>query len=166
MNSQFVCKIASLEEFTRKWAIEIQRHPGDNNWRVWRIEALHRFLTGRSVPYYGFLDGTAVCEATALLDPATVQNGAGMMEEHTVYLCAFRTEEPFRGKGYFSRLLTFLQDDLKRKGYTKAVLGVEPGAADNKAMYQHWGFTELIKTATETDPDGAVTTVEYYGKRL
>ena len=121
MNSQFVCKIASLEEFTRKWAIEIQRHPGDNNWRVWRLEALHRFLTGRSVPYYGFLDGTAVCEATALLDPATVQNGAGMMEEHTVYLCAFRTEEPFRGKGYFSRLMRRGARRGGQQGYVSAL---------------------------------------------
>ena len=57
-------------------------------------------------------------------------------------------------------------NDLKQKGYIKAVLGVEPGDKKNKAMYTHWGFTEFIKSATEQYPDGTVIEVEYYGRDI
>ena len=33
-------------------------------------------------------------------------------------------------------------------------------------MYTHWGFTEFIKSATETYPDGTVIDVEYYKKEF
>ena len=101
-----------------------------------------------------------------MLDPASVQNGAGMMDDKTAYLCAFRTVTEYRGKGYFSKLLRFVQNDLKQKGYTKAVLGVEPDDKMNKAMYTHWGFTEFIKSAEERYPDGTVIKVEYYGRDI
>lgn len=56
--------------------------------------------------------------------------------------------------------------DLKQKGFTKGVLGVEPDDGKNKAMYTHWGFTEFIKSATEQYPDGTVIEVEYYGRDI
>lgn len=162
----YQCKIASLNEMDKKWDYEIAQHPGGTNWIIWKEEAISDFRAGRSIPYYGILDGTIICEATAMLDPASVQNSAGMMDETTVYLCAFRTIKEYRGKGYFSKLMRFMLNDLKQKGYTKAVLGVEPGEEKNKAMYQHWGFTEYIKTATEQYPDGTVIDVEYYERQL
>ena len=88
------------------------------------------------------------------------------MDETTAYLCAFRTIKEYRRKGYFSRLLRFVLNDLIQKGYTKAVLGVEPDDKMNKAMYTHWGFTEFIKSAEERYPDGTVIQVEYYWKQL
>ena len=88
------------------------------------------------------------------------------MDETTAYLCAFRTVKEYQGKGYFSDLLRFMLDDLKQKGFTKAVLGVEPDDGKNKAMYTHWGFTEFIKSATEQYPDGTVIEVEYYGRDI
>ena len=101
-----------------------------------------------------------------MIHPDAVQNSEGMIDGKTAYLCAFRTIKEYRGKGYFSRLLRFMLNDLKQKGYTKAVLGVEPGEEKNKAMYAHWGFTEFIKSATEQYPDGTVIDVEYYKKEL
>ena len=162
----FQCKIASLQEMDEKWNYEIARHPGESNWIIWKEEAINDFCAGRSIPYYGILDGTIICEAIAMLDPASVQNGAGMMNDKTAYLCAFRTVTEFQGKGYFSKLLRFLLNDLKQRGYTKAILGVEPGEEKNKAMYTHWGFTEFIKSATEQYPDGTVIEVEYYGRDI
>ena len=53
-----------------------------------------------------------------------------------------------------------MMNNLKQKGYTKAVLGVEHGDEKNKAMYQ------FIKSATETYPDGTVIEVDYYGKEI
>ena len=81
-------------------------------------------------------------------------------------LCAFRTVKPYRGQGWFSKLMDFMLKDLKQKGYTKAVVGVEPDETRNKAIYHHWGFTEYIHTGTETYPDGTIISVEFYGKQL
>ncbi len=163
---KYICKIASPAEMEAKWKYEIERHPGNGNWAVWRQEAIDDYLMGKAIPYYGILDESIICEATAAISPDTVQNSADIMDGHTAYLCAFRTNEGYRGKGYFSILLRHMLDDLKRKGFTRAVLGVEPDEQKNKAIYRHWGFTEYLKTEKETYPDGTEITVEYYLKRL
>ena len=166
MNDLYVCKIASPQETEEKWDYEIKLHPGQKNWVIWKAEAINNYQTGKSIPYYGILDGTIICEATAVIDPGEVQNSAGMMDGKTAYLCAFRTVKEFRGQGYFSKLLRFMLRDLKQKGFTKAVLGVESDDNKNKAMYAHWGFTEFIKSATEQYPDGTGIEVEYYGREM
>ncbi len=161
-----VCKIASIEEINQKWDYEISNHSDNVNWIMWKTEAINNFQSGKSIPYYGILDGTIICEATALIHPDAVQNGVGLVYKNTAYLCAFRTVSEYQGRGYFSILLRFMLNDLKHKGYTKAVLGVEPDDETNKAIYWHWGFTEFIKSASEQYPDGTVIEVEYYGKEL
>ena len=164
-NEEYICKIASPEEMNQKWDYEIRQHPETENWIIWKGEAIEGFQTGRSIPYYGVLDGTVICEATAVLCPDFPQNGL-KTDEHAVELCAFRTIKAYRGKGYFSKLMRFMMEDLKEKGYTKAVVGVEPEEKLNKEIYHHWGFTELICTGNETYPDGTVIDVEFYGRQL
>ncbi len=96
----------------------------------------------------------------------SVQNCDGLVDGQTVYLASFRTLPAYQGQGYFSQLLRFMLADLRRRGYRRATLGVEPGEAKNKAMYAHFGFTEFIKAGTETYPDGSKIAVEYYAKPL
>ena len=164
MREQYVCKVASPDEMERKWDYEISLHADRKNWIVWKSEALEGARTGRSIPYYGILDGTVICEATAVPDPDF--GAADGESSRCVELCAFRTNQEYRGKGYFSRLMDFLQEDLKRKGYTKAVVGVEPEETLNREMYHHWGFTEYLCSDTETYPDGTVIHVDFFGKAL
>ncbi len=165
-NHTYVCKIASLEEMNRKWDYEISRHPGEKNWRVWKDEAIRNFRAGRSVPYYGILDGTVICEATAVLSSGVAQGNGEAKWESSVELCAFRTIKAYRGKGYFSKLMDFMLKDLKQKGYAKVIVGVEPDEILNREIYRHWGFTQPVRTGTETYPDGTVINVEFYGKQL
>lgn len=162
--SGFICKIPSREEMIRRWDDEIARHEEKLNWQTWKDEAIRNYLDGRSIPYYGLLDGTIICEATAVPERETVRSGAA--DEKTVELCAFRTVKAFRGKGYFSRLMAFMLEDLRKRGYTRAVVGVEPCEALNREIYRHWGFDEPAGTGKETYPDGTVIDVEYYGKHL
>ena len=164
-DERYICRIASLEEMNRKWDYEIRQHPESENWKIWKGEAIESFQAGRSLPYYGILDGTVICEATAALYPDFPQD-SGKTDEHTAELCAFRTIKEYRGKGYFSKLMDFMLKDLKQKGYTTAVVGVEPEEILNREIYHHWGFTEHVSTGTETYPDGTVIQVEFYGKRL
>ncbi|MCR4599762.1 MAG: GNAT family N-acetyltransferase [Acetatifactor sp.] len=162
----YVCKIASLEELKRKWDYEITQNPGDGNWLIWKEEAVENFQKGVSIPYYGILNGTIICEATAVTDPQCVQNSEGMMEEGAVYLCAFRTNSEYQGQGYFSKLKDFMLEDLRKRGFTKAILGVAVADDWHQKMYEHWGFTEYLKTGAETYPDETIIDVEYFGKEL
>lgn len=118
------------------------------------------------IPYYGILGSNIICEATAMLHPKIVQNSSGLVGSHTVYLSAFRTNDKFQGKGYFSKLFHFMIDDLWHRGFTKATLGVEPVEEKNKDIYTHYGFTEYIKSGKGCYPDGTIIDVEYYGKTL
>lgn len=163
----YLCKIASLEEVNRKWDYEIERNAHDRkNWIIWKRQFLEKLQKGDILPYYGILDGNIICEATAMLNPESVQNSDGLVGNSIVYLSAFRTIAEYQGKGYFSKLMKFMLDDLKHKGMEKATLGVECDKDATKKIYVHYGFTEYIKSATETYPDGTVIEVDYYGKTL
>lgn len=163
----YLCKIASFEEMNRKWDDEIERHIHDReNWIIWRENALERFQDGSTILYYGILDEQIICEATAAINPEVVQNSERLVGDGAVYLSAFRTVEEYRGKGYFSKLMKFMLDDLARRGFTRATLGVEPVEEVNRRIYAHYGFTTYIKRAEEVYPDKTVITVDYYEKSL
>lgn len=167
VKKNYICKIASLEEMNIKWDYEIERHTEDkSNWIIWKKRSTENFLKGLIIPYYGILEGTIICEATAMPNPEAVQNADGLSGNGAVYLSAFRTVKEYRGMGFFSRLMRFMLDDLGKKGYIKATLGVEPADENNKSIYTHYGFTEYIKSAKEKYPDGTVIDVDYYGKVL
>ena len=163
--NDYICKIASVDEMEAKWNYEIKKHKS-SNWKIWKAEAIERVKNGKSIVYYGIRNGKIICETTAMLDKNTVQNYDRLVDDKTVYLCAFRTIEKYQNKGYFSRLFDFMICDLKGRGYEKVTLGVEPAEADNLKIYQHLGFNEFIKSAKETYPDGTVIDVDYYGMDL
>lgn len=163
----YLCKIASFEEMNRKWDYEIEHNINDaRNWIIWKSHFLENFKNDYIIPYYGILDGNIICEATAMLNSEVVQNSEGLVGNGVVYLSAFRTIEEYQGKGYFSKLMKFMLNDLKRRGIVRVTLGVEPAEETNKKIYAHYGFNEYIKSATEVYPDGTVIDVDYYGKNL
>jgi len=163
----YLCKIASLEEMNRKWDYEIEHNINDaRNWIIWKSHFLENFKNDYIIPYYGILDGNIICEATAMLNSEVVQNSEGLVGNGVVYLSAFRTIEEYQGKGYFSKLMKFMLNDLKQRGIVRVTLGVEPAEETNKKIYAHYGFNEYIKSATEIYPDGTVIDVDYYGKNL
>jgi GNAT superfamily N-acetyltransferase len=167
MEDTFICRIATLEDMDRKWEYEIARHAEDpGNWIVWKKGALENRREGRTLPYYGILNGEIICEATAFIKPDPDEDSEGLIDETTAYLCAFRTNPPYRGKGYFSKLFVYMIEDLRARGYERVTVGVEPEEVVNKQIYAHYGFTEFVKTDTETYPDGTVIDVEYYAKEL
>lgn len=166
MTGKYICKAAVQEEMERRWEDEIALHAEKGNWLVWRDEAIASFRTGRSIPYYGILDGKIICEATVVPDPDPAVLGGLPAGCRAAELCAFRTVRAHRGQGWFSRLMDFLQRDLRERGFTFAVVGVEPSETRNLAIYRHWGFVIPVGTGTETYPDGTVIDVAFYGKHL
>ncbi len=166
MTDEFICKIANLCEMNTKWDYEISIADDKSNWKIWKVKNIERFKKGLIIPYYGVLNGQIICEATAMLDANIMQNSTDLIGNGVVYLSGFRTNKEYQEKGYFSKLFKYMINDLKEKGYTKVTLGVEPKELKNKEIYNHYGFTEYIKTSYETYPDGTKIKVEYYGKNI
>lgn len=165
--SNYVCKIANLDEMNTKWDYEINKATHDKgNWIIWKKANLERFQKGLIIPYYGLLDGKIICECTAVISPTVIKGTEDLIDDKTAYLEAFRTVEEYQGQGYFSKLFKFMIEDLKSRGYERATLGVEPQEIKNKAIYFKYGFTEHIKDAPDTYPDGTKVFVEYYSKNL
>ena len=163
----YICKIATIEEMNIKWDYEISIAINNKeNWIVWKEQNIKNYQNGKIIPYYGILDGQIICEATAVLTSDIVQNSDKLVDDTTAYLTAFRTNKEYEGKGYFSKLYKFMEEDLKNKGYTLLTLGAEPKEIRNKKIYNHYGFVEYIKNAKEVYPDGTEIDVEYYGKKL
>ena len=162
---EYICKIAAINEMEIKWNYEIKKHK-NRNWKIWKSEAISRVKNGQSIVYYGILNSEIICETTAMLDKSIVQNYEGLVDDKTVYLCAFRTVEKYQGKGYFSKLFNFMINDLKNRDYKKVTLGGEPAEIDNLKIYNHLGFDRFIKSAQEIYPDGTVIDVDYYGMDL
>lgn len=166
-------RIPTVAEMERKWDRMIALNPDDvENWTVWKNAAIRGFRQGYEIPYYGFCGEDIICEATAKVgdgptwDEATPWDGTGLLDEHTAYLFAFRTEDKYQGQGYFTGVYKFMEKDLIRRGYTAFTLGVDPEEKKNLGIYTHYGFTELVKTGEVIYPDGSVLTVEYYKKTL
>ncbi len=163
----YICKIATVGEMNTKWDYEISKATNDkDNWIIWKKQNIKNFKDKKIIPYYGILDDQIICEATAALTSDIVQNSDKLVANTTAYLTAFRTNKEYQGRGYFSKLYEFMENDLKGRGYLLLTLGVEPEETRNYQIYRHYGFNEFIKSDFETYPDGKKISVNYYGKRL
>ena len=170
--NNYICKIATIDEMNKKWDYEISQHPNDSTWTVWKEESISGVKKGKRICYYGILDGQIISEGTAILAKDDAQNSEGLIDETTAYLTAFRTNKPYQGKGYFSKLFKFIIEDLKIRGYKTATIGVEPCEIKNMKIYFNWGFDKFIKTAYEeypskdeySEPEKII--VNYYSKQI
>lgn len=169
---KYICKIATIGEMEQNWDYLIEIHPNDNAWKVYKENSINNVKEKKTIVYYGLLNGKVISEATAMLSNLDVQNSDGLVDNNTVYLSAFRTVKKYQGKGYFSKLYKFMENDLKNRGYTRLTLGVEPDEVKNMMIYFKYGFTDYIKTAYEIEPpkneksEPRKIMVNYYAKNL
>ncbi len=174
--SQYICKIATLDELVKKCDYEINLHPNNNMWIVFKKQAIRKFNNGSIIRYIGIFDDEIICEATAVIKEngfeGEISNYSGLLENNMAYLCGFRTNKEYEGNGYFSKLYHFMENDLKQKGYTKLSLGVSPIEIRNMQIYFHWGYKNFIKIQTNTFPskdknsESEKETAIYYYKNI
>ena len=116
----YICKIATLEEMERNWNYLIEIHPDNNSWKIYKEESIKNMKEKNTIVYYGILNGVIISEATAFI--ANTDDTNNFVNESTSYLSAFRTRKEYQGKGYFSKLYKYMEDDLKKRGYTKLIV--------------------------------------------
>ena len=117
---KYICKIATLEEMQQNWNYLIEIHPNNNAWKIYKEESIKNMKEKNTIVYYGILNGVIISEATAFI--ANTDNTNNFVNEYTSYLSAFRTRKEYQGKGYFSRLYKYMEDDLKKRGYAKLIV--------------------------------------------
>ena len=152
----YICKIATRDELVKRWDYLIEIHPGNNKWIEYRDNALKHFDEGSTISYLGFLNDEIIYEATAYIKDSAfigdISNPSGLLSDKMAYLAAFRTNKEYEGKGYFSELYRFIENDLKSRGYTELSLGVGPENVRNIEIYFHLGFRDYIKAVIEYEP--------------
>lgn len=162
----FECRIPNVEDMKIRWDYLISINEEDRvNWEEWKKTAINNFITGKTIPYYGYLDGKMICEATVVIKEGVTKLN-NLVGDNLVYLSAFRTDKEYEGQGYFSKLYHYMINDLKEKGYKEATLGVEPTELRNKAIYEHYGFTDYFDSLEEIYPNGDKIKVDYYKRKL
>ena len=164
--NNYICKIATIDEMNKKWNYEIEKNKDDNSYVVWKKNFIDAVKENKRISYYGILDGKIICEATAYINPDQLDDSTDLINDKTAYLGAFRTVEEYQGKGYFSKLYKFMEDDLKSRGYKTLTLGVEPSEVKNIMIYFKYGFINYIRTSIEEYPNKEKVIVNYYSKSI
>ena len=113
---EYICKFATLEEMEQNWNYLIEIHPNNNAWKIYKEESIKNMKENNTIVNYGILNGSIISEATAFISNTRATNE--LVNDHTSYLSAFRTRKEYQGKGYFSKLYKFMENDLKSRGYT------------------------------------------------
>ena len=163
----YICKIASRDELEKRWEYLIKINVGNHRWAEYRESALKHYDDQSTLSYLGFLNGEIICEATAYIRDSAfigdISEPSGLLSDRMSYLAAFRTNKEYEGKGYFSRLYHFAENDLRKRGYTELSLGVGPEAVRNMEIYFHLGFRNYIKTVIQYEPSGENPSIQEEG---
>ena len=137
---------------------ELSRYRVGNQdkWKEYKENALKHFDEGSTISYLGFLNDEIICEATAYIKDSAfigdISDPSGLLSDNMAYLAAFRTNKEYEGKGYFSQLYKYVENDLKERGYTELSLGVGPEDVRDIEIYFDLGFKDYIKTVIEYEP--------------
>ncbi|MDD3340771.1 MAG: GNAT family N-acetyltransferase [Bacilli bacterium] len=151
---KFICKIATLNEVYEKWNKRIEEHPNDARYIEWTKQFVNGIKDGTRICYYGMLENESIVETTAVVSikDEGMQNKSNLIDTDMAYLMAFKTNPEYQNKGYFSILYRFMEEDLRKKGFQYAALGVEPSEVRNMKLYFNLGYDEYVKTDYEVYP--------------
>ena len=94
--SEYICKIATIEEMEQNWNYLIEIHPNNNAWKTYREEAIKNMREKNTIVYYGILNGVIISEATAFVSNTYDTNN--FVNKETAYLSAFRTRKKYQNK--------------------------------------------------------------------
>ena len=112
-NTNYKCLIADKNLIVKKWDEEIKKHNNSSVWMQFKENSLNNLST--RIVYMGILNDEIITECTAIISDKdlNMQNKENLIGNNTAYLTAFRTDKKYEGKGYFSKLYKFMENDLK-----------------------------------------------------
>ena len=159
-----LCRIATGQDLQQLWGKNIARHPHDPRWQRWSEQYIGYNREGLGITFAVVIGGEAVGEVTLLLSPAcSAIHGRTALADGaaTANINALRIEKRYEGKGHISALVRMMEQYALQRGITRLTIGAEEKELRNRAIYAHWGYTNLLFSEQE---DGE--TILYYGKEL
>ncbi len=97
---------------------------------------------GRYIGYAAYLDGVSVAAAGMLL--YTLPPLPHALDRRVGHILNVFTDEPYRRRGFASRLLEFIKADAKRRGIVRLFLNAAPMG---EPIYRKAGFEEQHEKA-------------------
>jgi GNAT superfamily N-acetyltransferase len=152
-------RIATREDFDYLWDRNMAENPGEPMWPIWRERFRQRIDLGQAITFCVVVDGEPVGEGTLELN--TGKDKRLCDGKTAAYLAALRIRKEFEGQGHISRLVRMMENHARELGFRRITIGVEEQEARNRAIYEHWGYVNLIMEVLE---DGE--RVLYYAKAL
>ena len=97
-------------------------------------------ISGNTVFWTVDHEGKLIGELYVFLDMADKDYADGVT---TAYLCAFRVQKEYRGRGLGTKMMETALADLKDKGFCRATIGVDEER--NRRLYHRLGFTTKVR---------------------
>ena len=157
-------RIPTEKEIDELWAYNMSSHPGDERWVRWAREYKEYYRKNWAQPFAVIIDGVPVGEVSILLDGRVkaANNDSRLVEMPTrANLNALRIRREFEGKGYVSAMVKYAENWCVQRGITTMTIGVDESETRNRAIYEHWGYTQFL--FDEMDEGERVL---YYAKNL
>lgn len=155
---------ASLTDLEYLWDRNIAQNPADARWPAWKQEYIAYNQEGKGATFVVLCDGEPVGEGTLLFSPqcGAIGGRTALADNQTIAnINALRIRKEHEGQGHISTLVRMMECHAASFGYTRLTIGVEARETRNRAIYQHWGYNQLVLTEVEEGQR-----VLYYGKAL
>ncbi len=166
--NNYICKEATIEEAIEKWDYEISIHQNNDDYIKIKNIFIEELNNKTRTSYIGILNNKTICDLTIINNEKGLKkegnNNYNLINPNRVFMCAVRTNKEFENKGYFSKLLTFVEQDLIKKGYTEISIGVISTEEKNIEIYKHLGFTNYLGTEMREDQKKPFLYNYYYKK--
>lgn len=148
------------------WNKNINSHPEDERWKRWKEEYIAYNEKGQAVTFVA-VDDEPVGEITILLSQECkpVLKKAKLCDGKTIAnMNAFRIEKKYEGQGHITKLVKMAEEFARSIGIKELSIGVEENEKRNRAIYEHFGFTEFMFSEVDHDEGDAI--VLYYKKTI
>ena len=167
--NNYICREASLEEVEQRWNEEQKKDPNNPLYQQAKEEFIEEIKNKTRKTYIGLLNNNIICDATIIIKPEGIKKEANNIEdlvtEKRSFLCGIRTNKEEENKGYFSKLLKHIEQDLLKEGVQELSLAVEDREQRTKDIYEHLGFNHYIRTEIK-EGNGTIYTFHYYYKQI
>ena len=157
-------RLATERDLEQIWARNIEDNPGDDRWIRWREEYIGYNRDRRAETFVVVVDGEPVGEGTLLYstDCSAIRGRTFLADGKTVAnVNALRICEAYEGQGHISAIHRLMIQRAAQLGFKRLTIGVEECEMRNRAIYEHWGYADLIHQEVE---NGEV--VLYYSKNI
>ncbi|MGM9679954.1 MAG: GNAT family N-acetyltransferase [Eubacteriales bacterium] len=155
---------ATLQELHMLWDYNIEKHPDESCWGIWKKEYIDYNRSGKAITFAVICRGEPIGEGTLILSPecrAVAGKSILCDGKETANVNALRIRKEYENQGHMSEMLRAMESYAVQLGLSKLTIGVEADQKRNLSIYRHWGFTDFLLSVGEDD-----ARVLYFGKKL